>query len=63
MDIITLLLVLLIVGVVVYFAYWMVDASGIPSPFNWLLKAVILIIGLVWLFGGHGAQNIGPINW
>lgn len=55
MDLITLLVVLLVVGVVVYFAFWMVDASGIPSPFNWLVKAVVLIVGLLWLFGGgHG---------
>jgi len=54
MDLISILIVLLVVGVVVYFAFWMVDASGIPSPFNWVVKAIILLFGLVWLFGGHG---------
>lgn len=62
MDIISLLIVLLIVGVVVYFAYWMIDASGIPSPFNWLLKAVVLIIGLVWLFGGGSLGHLPTLR-
>lgn len=61
MDIITLLIVLLIVGVVIWFAFWMVDASGIPAPFNWIIKAVILIIGLLWLFGG-GTQGLPTLR-
>lgn len=52
MDIISLIVLLLIVGLVVWFAFWMVDASGIPSPFNWLIKGIVLILGLLWLFGG-----------
>lgn len=46
MDIITLLLTLLIIGLVVWFAFWLVDSSGIPSPMNWILKAIVLVVGL-----------------
>lgn len=52
MDIISLLVLLLIVGLVVYFSFWMVDASGIPTPFSWIIKGVVLVVGLLWLFGG-----------
>lgn len=53
MDIITLLLTLLIIGLVVWFAFWMVDSAGIPSPMNWIIKGIVLVVGLLWLFGGH----------
>lgn len=54
MTIILLLILLLVVGLVIWFCFWAVDASGIPTPFNWIIKAIVLIIGLLWLFGGHG---------
>lgn len=62
MDIISLLVLLLIVGVVVYFAYWMIDASGIPAPFNWIIKAIILVLGLLWLFGGGSVGNLPTLR-
>lgn len=62
MDIISILILLLIVGVVVYFAFWMVDASGIPSPFNWLIKGVVLILGLLWLFGGGSISSLPSLK-
>lgn len=51
---IELLVTLLIVGLVIWFAFWMVDSSGIPAPMNWIIKGIVLIIGLLWLFGGGG---------
>lgn len=53
MDIITLLLTLLVVGIVVYFAFWMVDSSGAPAPINWIIKTIILVFGILLLFGGY----------
>lgn len=47
-----ILIALLIIGLVVYFGFWMVDQSGIPAPFNFIIKGVVLIVGLLWLFGG-----------
>lgn len=58
MAIITLLVTLLIIALVIWFAFYMVDMSGIPQPFAWIIKAIVLIIGLLWLFGG-GASGIG----
>ena len=52
MDIISLLLTLLVIGLIIWFAFWAVDASGIPSPMNWIIKAIVLVVGLLWLFGG-----------
>jgi hypothetical protein len=50
MTLLTLLIALIVIGIVVYFGFWMVDASGIPSPVNWLIKAIILLVGLLLLF-------------
>lgn len=58
MDIVSLLVVLLIVGLVVWFAFWMVDQSGIPSPMNWIIKAIVLVVGLLWLFGRSGLPTL-----
>lgn len=52
MEIISLLIVLLIIGLVVWFSFWMVDSSGIPQPFNWIIKGIVLVVALLWLFGG-----------
>ena len=56
MDLLSVLLTLLIIGVVVYFAFWMVDSAGIPSPMNWIIKAIVLLIGLIWLFQGNAGS-------
>ena len=60
MDIVTLLVALLVVGLVVWFAFWLVDSSGIPTPFSWFIKGIVLIVGLLWLFNGGG--NLPNIN-
>lgn len=58
MDLLSLAIALLIIGAVIYFAFWMVDSSGIPSPMNWLIKGAVLIIGLLWLFQGGQIPSI-----
>lgn len=48
-----LLLVILIV-VVAYAAFWLIDQAGTPAPFNMLLKLVVGLIALVALLERSG---------
>jgi hypothetical protein len=58
MDLIQLLIVLIIVGVVLYFVnhYLPLDA-----PIRMLINVVVVIILLLWLLGlfGYGRYNVG----
>lgn len=47
MDLVSILILLLIVGIVVWFGFWIVDKTGAPNPINWIAKAIIGIIALL----------------
>ena len=61
MDIISLLINLIIVGMIFWLVLWVVDYIGVPEPFNKIIKVVVgLVIFLYCLnfllgFSGHGA--------
>lgn len=44
-----ILITLLIVAVLVYLCFWVVDSVGLPNPMNWIAKAIIAIIALAAL--------------
>lgn len=48
-ELITLLVRLLVVGLVAWFCFWFVDSSGIPAPFNWIIKGIVMIVALIAL--------------
>jgi|KBSMisStandDraft_5_1062788.scaffolds.fasta_scaffold191374_2 hypothetical protein len=58
MDLIQLLIVLIIVGVVLYFVN---HALPMDPPIRMLINVVVVIILLLWLLGlfGYGRYNIG----
>ena len=54
MDLVSLLILLLVLGIVVWFGFWVVDKTGVPNPINWIAKAVVGVIALIILL-----QRIG----
>ncbi len=58
MDLIQLLIVLIIVGVVLYFVN---NYLPLDAPIRMLINVVVVIILLLWLLGlfGYGRYNVG----
>ena len=58
MDLIQLLIVLIIVGVVLYFVN---NYLPLDAPIRMLINVVVVIILLLWLLGlfGYGWYNVG----
>ncbi len=54
MDLVSLLVLLLIVGIIVWFGFWIVDKTGVPNPINWIAKAIIGVIALIILLQRSG---------
>lgn len=54
MDLVSLLILLLVLGIVVWFGFWIVDKTGVPNPINWIAKAIVGVIALIILL-----QRIG----
>jgi hypothetical protein len=53
----SLVIAILIILLVVYAAFWIIDNAGVPHPFNMILKVVIGIIALIALLQKAGMLN------
>lgn len=49
-----LLIFVLIVALIVYVAFWIVDKIGFPSPINWIAKAIVGLVALITLLNKLG---------
>lgn len=58
---IELLIWVLIVCLVAFVAFWLIDKAGIPSPMNWIIKAIAALILLVVLLSKLGV-GIGGLT-
>ena len=54
MSIVSLLIVLLIAVLVVLVIFYIIDAAGIPSPANWIAKAIIAIVAVLIILQRSG---------
>ena len=46
---VTALIYLIIIGFILGILYWLIDWLGTPEPINKILKAVILLVGVLFL--------------
>ena len=46
---ITLLILILVVGLVVWVAFWAIDTLGVPEPINKVGKVLLVIVALLIL--------------
>ena len=53
----SLLLTVLVIALIVYLAFWMIDNIGLPHPFNMIAKVIVAIVGLLALFQKTGLLN------
>ena len=60
MELLPLLVWLLVIALIAFVAFWLVDRSGIPSPMNWIIKAICALIVLVALLSRLDV-NIGGL--
>lgn len=44
-----LLLQLIILALIAWVAFWIIDQVQLPSPFNWLAKGVVAVLALMAL--------------
>jgi len=61
MNLITLLIYLIIVGVIIGLVYYIVDALPIPDPLGRIIKIVVMVIGcLIVILTLLQLVGIGP---
>jgi len=48
------LIALLILAVIVWFCFYIIDAIPVPTPFNWVIKAIIGILAIAKLLSLAG---------
>lgn len=49
-----LLIVVLVILLVAFAAFWLVDKIGLPSPMNWIARAIVALIALLVLLSRAG---------
>lgn len=49
-----LLIVVLVILLVAFAAFWLVDRIGLPSPMNWIARAIVALIALLVLLTRAG---------
>lgn len=52
--ILALALVVLVILVIAYVAIYLVDMIGLPSPMNWIARAIVALIALLYLLNHAG---------
>jgi len=49
-----LLILVLVILLVAFAAFWLVDKIGLPSPMNWIARAIVALIALLVLLTRAG---------
>lgn len=49
-----LLITLLIIALVVFVAFWIVNEIGLPHPINLIVKVIVGVIALIYLLNALG---------
>ncbi len=63
-GLVSILIYILIIGAVGWFAFWLIDRMGVPNPFHWIIKlivGIILLIALLNVLGVIGGVKIAAI--
>lgn len=52
----SLLLTILVICLVVYVAFYVIGMMGIPDPMNLILRVIVGVVALVYLFNAVGGM-------
>ena len=55
---VTTLLTLLLLALFIWFAFWIVDNVGAPYPLNWIAKAVVAVLAIMYLYNNFSQALI-----
>ena len=61
MDLVSLLITLLIVGVILAILYWFLGQLPLPPPFRMAINAILALIVIIWLLSilfGYGHMPV-----
>lgn len=58
---INLLLIVLVVALIAYLAFWLVERIGLPHPLDMIAKAIIAIVALVSILQQTGLLSSGSV--
>jgi hypothetical protein len=54
----SILIAVLVIAIVVFVAFWIIDSIGIPQPINMITKAIVGIIALVAILIKSGLTSV-----
>ncbi len=54
MTLVSLLILILIAVLVVVILFWIIDATGVPAPANWIAKLIIALIIVLFILQRSG---------
>jgi hypothetical protein len=49
-----LLILVLVILLVAFAAFWLVDKIGLPAPMNWIARAIVALVALLVLLSRAG---------
>jgi hypothetical protein len=49
MDLLSLVVTILIVGLIVWLLLYVIDLIPLPAPFGQIARAVVIVIAVIWL--------------
>jgi len=56
MDLISLLIGIILVGLICYVLWWLIEKIGLPEPFNKIAVVLVALIAVVYLLGVLGGM-------
>jgi len=51
MDLLSLLIGIIVVGLVCYLLWWLIDFIGLPEPFAKVAKVIVALVAVIYLLG------------
>lgn len=64
MDLISLVIYLVILGVIFWLVWWFIGFVGVPEPFNKVLRVIVGLVAFIMILNlllgllGHGASGL-----
>lgn len=49
MDLLSLVLTILVVGLIVWLVLYIIDLIPLPAPFGQVARIVVMVVALIWL--------------
>lgn len=61
MDLLSLLITIIVVGLICYLLWWLVGYIGLPEPFTKVAQVLIALVAVVFLIGMLTGNTTFPV--